>query len=349
MQKADPPTSRKMRRSILPAGMLLFGAVGFAEAVALGDPWAAPAHGLDATGRPHPLVRAGVDEADAIRQIERVGGKVLRDDKTPGRPVVSVVFSPGHFPHVQQVLPAVNCLRSLRILGLFYTDTTDAGLAELRELDELKQLDLAGLQITDAGISEIIRHRRLGSLGIPNSTRRSIHWAISSRSFSDNWLRALPKEYCRGKGVCEASWSPACVALMVTSLRSSSLHSRWTSPLDSSRSRMPTRVLGLRWILREMSTEVMEPFSTTASRHINCGDVIRCSAASFRESMSVARIICRIELRMRRSCAFLLWFRNAVALVCPFLWHSLLQTWSSFVCLYAKLCVLSFHYNSNDC
>ena len=194
--------------------MLLFGAVGFAEAVALGDPWAAPARGLDATGRPHPLVRAGVDEADAIRQIERVGGKVLRDDKTPGRPVVSVVFSPGHFPHVQQVLPAVNCLRSLRILGLFYTDTTDAGLAELRELDELKQLDLAGLQITDAGISEIIRHRRLGSLDL-NSTpvgdfRIQRLWQLPNLTTIRLCNARITDDDLQGIGASTSSWSSNC-------------------------------------------------------------------------------------------------------------------------------------------
>ena len=145
---------------------MLIAALLFAGGATLGDLSAGPTRGADADEKAHHAVPAGLDEVQAIREIERIAGKVLRDEKMPGRPVVSVDLTGRRLRHV---LPAISCLRSLRVLNLAATDITEADLAELRGLDNLEQLDLAGLQITDAGISEIIRHRRLTSLDLSST------------------------------------------------------------------------------------------------------------------------------------------------------------------------------------
>ena len=68
-------------------------------------------------------------EEKAVQAIEALGGKVKRDEKLPGRPVVEV--------------------------NLGGTKVTDAGLKDLKELKGLLHLDLGGTQITDAGLKEL--------------------------------------------------------------------------------------------------------------------------------------------------------------------------------------------------
>ncbi len=65
------------------------------------------------------------DQAKAIAEIEKVGGKVYLDEGSPGKPV-----------------NAVNLQR---------TKVTDAGLIHLHGLTKLEGLDLGGTKVTDAG------------------------------------------------------------------------------------------------------------------------------------------------------------------------------------------------------
>src|SRR4051812_13455620 len=63
---------------------------------------------------------ARADEASAVKAVEKLGGKVTRDDKLPGKPVIEV-----------------------NLLG---TEATDASLKEcLKELKDLKQLTTLSL------------------------------------------------------------------------------------------------------------------------------------------------------------------------------------------------------------
>src|SRR5712691_11471173 len=71
---------------------------------------------------------ARADEASAVKAIENLGGKVTRDDKLPGKPVIGV--------------------------NLGGTKVTDAGLKELKDLKHLTSLNLGwtkgGGKVTDA-------------------------------------------------------------------------------------------------------------------------------------------------------------------------------------------------------
>src|SRR5258708_5642623 len=69
------------------------------------------------------------DEASAVKAIENLGGKVTRDDKLRGKPVIGV--------------------------NLSFTKATDAGLKELKELKQLTSLDLSFSQVTVAGLKEL--------------------------------------------------------------------------------------------------------------------------------------------------------------------------------------------------
>ena len=70
---------------------------------------------------------ARADEADAVKVIEKLGGKVTRDEKQPGKPVVEV--------------------------NLMLTKVTDADLKQLKELKQLASLNLFGCRaVTNAGV-----------------------------------------------------------------------------------------------------------------------------------------------------------------------------------------------------
>jgi hypothetical protein len=69
------------------------------------------------------------NEEAAIKAIEKLGGKVKRDDKAPGKPVISVSLSG--------------------------TQVADAGLKELKEFRGLDSLDLKDTNVTDAGVADL--------------------------------------------------------------------------------------------------------------------------------------------------------------------------------------------------
>jgi len=82
---------------------------------------------------------ARADEADAVKVVEKLGGKITRDDKQPGKPVVEVNLS------VKKV--------------------TDADLKQLKEVKQLASLNLFGCkEVTDAGVKELKELKQLTSL-----------------------------------------------------------------------------------------------------------------------------------------------------------------------------------------
>ena len=73
---------------------------------------------------------ARADEASAVKAVEKLGGKVTRDDKLPGKPVIGV--------------------------NLTHAGVTDAGLKELKDLKKLTSLNLPNTdQVTDDGVADL--------------------------------------------------------------------------------------------------------------------------------------------------------------------------------------------------
>ena len=80
------------------------------------------------------------DEAEAIKAVQKLGGKVTVDEKRPGKPVVAV--------------------------NLTFTKVTDAGLKELADSRALQELDLHGTKVTDAGLKELAGLKTLQTLDL---------------------------------------------------------------------------------------------------------------------------------------------------------------------------------------
>src|SRR5205807_667167 len=83
---------------------------------------------------------ARADEASAVKAVEKLGGKVTRDDKLRDKPVIAV--------------------------NLTGTQVTDAGLKELKDLKQLTTLDLTDAVVTDAGLEELKHLKQLTTLNL---------------------------------------------------------------------------------------------------------------------------------------------------------------------------------------
>src|SRR5580700_5094501 len=107
---------------------------------------------------------ARADEADAVKLVEKLGGKITRDDKQPGKPVVEVNLS------LKKVTEAgvkeLKELEQLTRLILGGTQGTDAGLKELKHLEQLTELRVIGSPVTNAGLKELKDFKRLTKLDI---------------------------------------------------------------------------------------------------------------------------------------------------------------------------------------
>jgi hypothetical protein len=100
---------------------------------------------LSATGR--------ADEAEAVKAIEKAGGKITVDDKLPKMPVVAVLlWGPGFKVEVLKELKDLKSLQKLKMGGPWITDE---GLKELKSLKTLQLLELRSPNITEAGLKEL--------------------------------------------------------------------------------------------------------------------------------------------------------------------------------------------------
>src|ERR1043166_8220368 len=107
---------------------------------------------------------ARADEASAVKAVEKLGGKVTRDDKLPGKPVIGVNL--GHTKVTDADLKELKHLMQLTSLNLNSTAVTDAGLKELADLKQLTSLDLRDTPVTGAGLKELKDLKQLTSLNL---------------------------------------------------------------------------------------------------------------------------------------------------------------------------------------
>jgi hypothetical protein len=95
--------------------------------------------------------QAGPEQA--IAEIQKAGGKVERDEKDPGKPVVVVNFATT--PAADDALANLKGFDKLQKLTLNGTKITDAGLEHLKGLTGLQKLYLVDTAITDAGLERL--------------------------------------------------------------------------------------------------------------------------------------------------------------------------------------------------
>lgn len=92
-------------------------------------------------------------EDKAAKAVEDLGGKVVRDDKAPGKPVVQVSLAGSDVTDAD--LKSLAGVKNLQQLDLNETKITDAGLKDLAGFKELHLLRLAFTKTTDAGIADL--------------------------------------------------------------------------------------------------------------------------------------------------------------------------------------------------
>jgi len=89
-------------------------------------------------------------QAQAIAEIEKLGGRVTVDKRSPDKPVVKVTL---RGPKVSDAgLVHLKGLTKLRTLSLDRTQVSDAGLVHLKELTQLRTLTLYNTKVSDAGL-----------------------------------------------------------------------------------------------------------------------------------------------------------------------------------------------------
>lgn len=105
------------------------------------------------------------DDAKTIEKIDLLRGKIVRDEKRPGRPVVALSFNESHrfSDKYMHLMKEFKYLESLNLTG---TRVTDVGLKELAQCGNLKELGLASTQITDAGLKELKGLKNLKALDL---------------------------------------------------------------------------------------------------------------------------------------------------------------------------------------
>src|SRR5215471_8606691 len=101
------------------------------------------------------MLTAGLhaDEESALKAVEKVRGKVERDDQVPGKPVIAVYLH--NSLGKEAVLKELKDHKQLRLLNLNGSEVTDAGLKELKDLQQLRSLDLSFTRVTDAVLKEL--------------------------------------------------------------------------------------------------------------------------------------------------------------------------------------------------
>jgi len=105
---------------------------------------------------------ARADEASAAKAVEKLGGKVTRDEKLPGKPVTGVTLGGGRVTDAG--LKELKELTQLTTLSLNHARVTGAGLKQLKDLKRLTSLALHNTKVTDADLKELKDLKQLTTL-----------------------------------------------------------------------------------------------------------------------------------------------------------------------------------------
>jgi WD40 repeat protein len=104
------------------------------------------------------------EQEAAIAEIERLGGRLVIDENSPERPVISLDAAGTEFDDA--ALQRLKGFTRLRELTLSDSMVTDAGLEHLKGLTQLRRLDISGLRVTDAGLEHLKGLHQLRELNL---------------------------------------------------------------------------------------------------------------------------------------------------------------------------------------
>jgi hypothetical protein len=117
--------------------------------------------------RPDVIPKEPADAGEVVAAIEGLHGKVYRDSKRAGMPVILIHLRDIDLTDAQLSRLRLEMLPDLQNLDLTGTEVTDAGMVSLAGLVHLRGLNLVGTLVTDAGLVHLRRLTNLGSLGLP--------------------------------------------------------------------------------------------------------------------------------------------------------------------------------------
>lgn len=106
-----------------------------------------------------------LDESKAMEKIKLLGGKISRDDKLPGRPVVEVSFKQNK-KFSYRYLRLLKPFSELTTLNVSGTQITDAGMLEIGKFTSLTSLYISKAEISDVGVKELRHLNNLTTLNI---------------------------------------------------------------------------------------------------------------------------------------------------------------------------------------
>jgi beta-lactamase regulating signal transducer with metallopeptidase domain/Leucine-rich repeat (LRR) protein len=104
----------------------------------------------------------GTEQAKATAEIEKLGGKVIVDEKNPAKPVIGVDLTGTKVTDAG--LEHLKGLPKLQSLKLYRTKVTDEGLKHLKGLTNLQSLALEETGVTDEGLEHLQGLPKLQSL-----------------------------------------------------------------------------------------------------------------------------------------------------------------------------------------
>jgi serine/threonine protein kinase/WD40 repeat protein len=110
------------------------------------------------------------NESTAAAALEKLGAKISRDEKQPGKPVIEVILI-GNKQVTDADLKHLRFFTNLERLHLHDNQVTDAGLENIQNLRRLQILQLTHMQITDAGLKHLKELKNLFSLMLGGDVR----------------------------------------------------------------------------------------------------------------------------------------------------------------------------------
>jgi hypothetical protein len=113
---------------------------------------------------PWATARADTDEDKALEKVEEIKGRVERDDKAAGKPVVGVDLRGADV--TADVLKALRAFKKLRVLRLWHAPVTDEMLDEVKALSSLEVLELDATKVTDEGLPKLAALKSLRNLSL---------------------------------------------------------------------------------------------------------------------------------------------------------------------------------------
>jgi internalin A len=109
------------------------------------------------------LARADDAEDKAIAFVKNQGGRVERDDKRPGKPIVEVSMGTDT---TDKDLKELAAFKSIGTLVLNFSKITDAGMKDIAALKTLNGLRLTRTKVTDKGVKDLVALKNLTTLDL---------------------------------------------------------------------------------------------------------------------------------------------------------------------------------------